>query len=216
MSTTTTQELPLVPEAITPEWLGSKLGQKIKSIEETRRIMGTGSKVFYTITYEDGNDADESRPKHVCIKGVFDPEMVRDQPWTVSLAQREADFYTKIAPSVHGYMTYPKCWWSGTSEKQGIVVMTDLVHKGCIFPPEIATYSVENVKDAVEQLAGLHAQYWGQSEHNHPCKTIPIPLLFFHWRCSIRDRGGRSLDHRSEKNRILTEEQGSGTTTTQL
>ncbi|KAF5520579.1 hypothetical protein CGCA056_v008869 [Colletotrichum aenigma] len=168
MSTTTTEELPVLPEGITPEWLGAKLGHKIKSLENTRNIWGTGSKLFYTITYEDGNDADESRPKHVCIKGVFSKEMVEQQPWTVSLAQREAEFFSKIAPTVQGSMIFPNGWWSGTSEKQGIAVMTDLVHEGCTFPPEVAAYSVEKVKNGVEQLAGLHAQYWGKSQEDHP------------------------------------------------
>lgn len=180
MSTTTTEELPVVPEGVTPEWLGAKIGHKIKSLECTRKIMGTGSKLFYTITYEDGNDADESRPKHVCVKGVFSPEMVEQQPWTASLAQREADFFSRIAPSIQGRMLFPKSWWSGTSEKQGIAVMTDLVaHEGCTFAPEVANYSVEKVKNGVEQLAGLHAQYWGQSQEDHPCKTIPIPASVF-------------------------------------
>lgn len=204
MSTTTTEELPLVPEGITPEWLGAKLGHKIKSVENTRNIWGTASKLFYTITYEDGNDADKSRPKHICIKGVFSPEMVEQQPWTVSLAQREAEFFSKVAPSIEGSMIFPTSWWSGTSEKQGIAIMNDLVHEGATFAPEVASYSVEKVKNGVEQLAGLHARYWGQSQEDHPCKMIPV--------------GGARLlpfDHRLKNNNSLTEEQGSGTTTTQ-
>lgn len=209
MSTTTTEELPVLPEGITPEWLGAKLGHKIKSLKNTRNIWGTASKLFYTVTFEDGNDADESRPNHVCIKGVFSPEMVQQQPWTLSLAQREAEFFSKIAPTIQGDMIFPKSLWGGTSEKQGIAIMTDLVHEGCTFAPEVATYSVEKVKNGVEQLAGLHARYWGQSQEDHPCKMIPIPLFY--------PRPGRLLPLITtwRKNSSLTEEQGSGTTTTQ-
>ncbi|TDZ39477.1 hypothetical protein C8035_v003328 [Colletotrichum spinosum] len=167
MSSSTEDDLPLLPTGITPEWLGAKLGHEIKSIENTRTIWGTGSKLFYTITYEDGFEDDDDRPKHICVKGVFSPEMREDQPWTVSLAQREADFFTKIAPGVQN-MIFPKGWWSDTSEDQGIAIMSDLVHDGCTFPPEVASYSVETVKNSIEQLAGLHAQFWGQDEEDHP------------------------------------------------
>lgn len=173
MAQATGEQLPALPADITPQWLGSKLGHKVKSIENTRNIWGTGSKLFYTITYED-ESCNDDRPTHVCVKGVFSPEMIEAQPWTVSLAQREADFFSKVAPNVKN-MIYPKGWWSGTNEKQGIAVMSDLVPEGCTFPAEVASYPVEKVKNGVEQLAGLHAQYWGQSQEDHPCTKFPLP-----------------------------------------
>ncbi|PNP40523.1 hypothetical protein TGAMA5MH_07520 [Trichoderma gamsii] len=162
----TSEQLPAVPSDITAEWLGAKLGQKIKSIENTHNIWGTGSKLFYTITYEDESSS-KPRPSHVCIKGVFDPKMIEEQPWTVSLAQREADFFSKIAPGLEN-MLFPKGWWSGQNEKQGIAIMDDLTKDGVQFPPEVASYSVDQVMNGVQQLAGLHAKYWGQSQDVHP------------------------------------------------
>ncbi|KAK1244289.1 hypothetical protein MKX07_003088 [Trichoderma sp. CBMAI-0711] len=161
------EQLPAVPSDITPEWLGEKLGHKIKSIENTSNIWGTASKLFYTITYEE--ESSEERPQHICIKGVFDPKMIEAQPWTVSLAQRESQFFSKVAPNVRN-MIFPKSWWSGMSDKQGIAIMNDLTTEGCTFPTETASYPVEKVMNGVEQLAGLHAQYWGQSQDDHPCK----------------------------------------------
>ncbi|KAK3356653.1 kinase-like domain-containing protein [Lasiosphaeria hispida] len=165
MSETISNQLPAVPSDLTPGWLGFKLGHRIKSIENTRNIWGTGSKLFYTITYEE--ESSSERPTHVCVKGVFDPRMIEAQPWTVSLAQREADFFSKIAPTLKS-MVFPKGWWSSTSYKQGITVMEDLTQSGCTFAPEVASYSVEKVKNGVQQLAGLHAQYWGQNQDGHP------------------------------------------------
>lgn len=170
MLDTASEQLPALPSDITPQWLGDKLGHRVKSIENTSNIWGTASKLFYTITYE--NESSEERPKHICIKGVFDPKMIEAQPWTVSLAQREAEFFTKVAPNVRN-MIFPKGWWSGMSDKQGIAIMNDLTTEGCTFPTETATYSVEKVLNGVEQLAGLHAQYWGQSQDDHPCKATP-------------------------------------------
>ncbi|KAL4731734.1 hypothetical protein ACLX1H_000716 [Fusarium chlamydosporum] len=165
MSDTNRDHLPALPAELTPGWFSSKLGYKIKSVENTRNIWGTASKLFYTITYEDVSSEDS--PKNICVKGVFDPKMIEAQPWTVSLAQREAEFFSKVAPTIN-HMIFPKGWWSGTSEKQGIAIMNDLVSEGCTFPAEVAAYSVDKVKNGVEQLAGLHAQYWGQSQEDHP------------------------------------------------
>jgi hypothetical protein len=169
MSGTTSQQLPAVQSDITAEWLGTKLGHKIKSLDNTRNIWGTGSKLFYTIEYEDGKESSD-RPKHVCIKGVFDPKMIEAQPWTVTLAQREADFFSKIAPTLEN-MIFPKAWGSATSDKQGIAIMDDLTKSGCTFAPEVASYPYEKVMNGVEQLAGLHAKYWGQGQEDHPCKN---------------------------------------------
>ena len=101
-STTTTvvstaDRLPLVPEEVTAEWLGSKLRQNIKSITMTRTIFSTGSKLFFSIEYADEVADPSSRPSHVCVKGVFDPAFTAAAPWTLSLAQREAEFFSKIA-----------------------------------------------------------------------------------------------------------------------
>ncbi|KXX74382.1 hypothetical protein MMYC01_208548 [Madurella mycetomatis] len=93
--------------------------------------------------------------------------MIKAQPWTVSLAQREADFFSKIAPGLKS-MIFPKGWWSGTSNTQGIAIMEDLAQSGCTFPPEVTSYPFEKVMNSVEQLARLHAQYWGQSQEDHP------------------------------------------------
>ncbi|KAK1991643.1 hypothetical protein LX36DRAFT_590044 [Colletotrichum falcatum] len=168
MTPTAGEQLPALLADVTPEWLESKLGHRIKSAENTHNIWGTASKLFYTITYEnESSSGGEDRPTHVCVKGVFSPEIIEAQPWTVSLAQREAEFFSKVAPNVKN-MIYPKSWWSGTSEKQGIAIMSDLTREGCTFPAEVASYPFEKVINGVEQMAGLHAQYWGQSQEDHP------------------------------------------------
>ena len=92
----------------------------------TRSILGTASKLFFSIEYADEVADAGSRPAHVCIKGVFDPVMVSAQPWMVSLAQREADFFAKIAPTIK-HMGYPKGWWGGKSDSQGIAISEQLL-----------------------------------------------------------------------------------------
>lgn len=165
---TSTKQLPRLPAEVTAQWLGSKLGQEIKSVAMTRTIFGTGSKLFFSIEYADEVADPSVRPTHICVKGVFDPVFVAAEPWTLSLAQREADFFAKIAPVIK-HMGYPQGWWGGTSDKQGIAIMSDLNHEGCTFPPEVASYPVDKVMDGAAQMAGLHAQFWGKSQDDYPC-----------------------------------------------
>jgi hypothetical protein len=164
----THDELPALPEQVTAEWLSSVLKQPVKTATMTRTIFGTASKLFFTLEYSDEVADPKSRPTHICVKGVFDPAMVEAQPWTVSLAQREADFFSKIAPTIK-HMGYPTGWWGGTSPKQGIAIMSDLTYEECEFPSETGPYSLETVLDGAAQIAGLHAQFWGMSQEDIPC-----------------------------------------------
>lgn len=67
--TITTSKLPSLPEEITTEWLASVLQLPIKSSEHTNAILDqTASKVYITLTYEDG-PAGEDRPHYICVKG---------------------------------------------------------------------------------------------------------------------------------------------------
>ncbi|KAK4163370.1 kinase-like domain-containing protein [Cladorrhinum sp. PSN259] len=166
------EALPASPADITPEWLGSKLGQQVEKVEHTRSIWGTASKLFYDVTYY-SSASSSSGPKQICIKGVFDPAMVAAQPWTVSLAQREAEFFGKLAPLLKGVdIRFPSGYWSGTSKVQGICVMEDLTKSGCTFAPEVASYGVEVVIDGVEQLAAFHARFWGKGQEDEGFEWI--------------------------------------------
>ncbi|KAL7620282.1 hypothetical protein AAE478_009275 [Parahypoxylon ruwenzoriense] len=162
-----TEELPTLPQEVTAEWLGLKLGHKIKSISLASSLFGTASKLFFAIEYEDEVADPSSRPTHICVKGVFEPVIAASQPWTLSLAQREADFFAKIAPSIK-HAGYPRGWWAGTNVKQGISIMSDLAQEGCTFPSDAASYPLEKVLDGATQLAGLHAQFWGKSQEDYP------------------------------------------------
>lgn len=179
---TSAEPLPALPAEVTAEWLGSKLGHKVKAATMTRTIFGTASKLFFSIEYADEVTDPASRPAHVCVKGVFDPAMVASQPWTVSLAQRESDFFAVIAPTIK-HMGYPRGWWGGKSDKQGIAITSDLTYEGCTFPPEVASYGLDMVLEGAAQIAGLHAQFWGKSQEDYPCELCQQ-------RVCAQERGG--------------------------
>ncbi|XDG02403.1 hypothetical protein ABKA04_002018 [Annulohypoxylon sp. FPYF3050] len=190
------EKLPAIPADVTAQWLESKLGHKIKSASLTRTIFGTGSKLFFSIEYAEETADPLSRPMDICVKGVFDPAMVESQPWTLSLAQREANFFAKIAPRIK-HMGYPRGWWGGTSDKQGIAIMSDLTREGCTFPSEAASYSVEKALEGAAQIAGLHAQFWGQSQDDYPWITndydAAMTFITQPWNSVVREPGRPKL-----------------------
>ena len=53
--------------------------------------------------------------------------------------------------------------------------MNDLNAEGCTFRDAKKAWSVEEVMRGVEQLAGLHGQYWGAKVEDHPCKQTRRP-----------------------------------------
>ncbi|KAI1389005.1 kinase-like domain-containing protein [Hypoxylon trugodes] len=157
-------KLPASIEEVTPSWLSSVLGQKVKAIELTRSILNASAgKLFFTLTYEEGN-GDDSKPKpiKICIKGGFNPDVIeRYADFITLLYKREADFFNLVAPKL-GHMDIPKSYWAGKNDSQGLVIMEDLAAVGAEFGEPVNAWPVDRVMAGVTQLAGLHAAAWGK------------------------------------------------------
>ncbi|KAI1496077.1 kinase-like domain-containing protein [Biscogniauxia marginata] len=175
-------QLPVTPGGITAHWLSSVLKTKINSIEITKIIWGTASKALVTISYDDhaGDDAGQGvgRPTHICIKGTFDPALVEQVPFIVSMYQREVDFFNRLAPTLE-HMTLPKTLWAGHTSKQGIVIMEDLTARGLAFCNTKEDWPVSRVLLGVEQLAALHAKAWGAQAADYPWLTSSYESALF-------------------------------------
>ncbi|KAI1201900.1 kinase-like domain-containing protein [Nemania serpens] len=158
-----TPQLPSIPSEVTPEWLSSVLGPKVKSIHCTGELPGTATKIFLTVKNDDGE-------RRICLKGGFNPAFIQQVPWIVMIYQREVEFFNRIAPSLK-HMDLPKSWWAGHTPTQGIVIMEDLAARGCQFGNPVETWSVKRVRAGVEQLAALHAKTWGVRPADYPWLT---------------------------------------------
>ncbi|OTA97822.1 hypothetical protein M434DRAFT_391443 [Hypoxylon sp. CO27-5] len=165
-------ELPTVPEEITASWLAGVLRLPVKSINIKKVAPGTATKVYVTVEYEDGSEADKaaSRPTDLCLKGGFNPAFIQQLPWVVMIYQREVEFFNRVAPSL-SHMELPKAWWAGHNAKQGIVIMDDLAAQGCEFGTPTETWPVARVLAGVEQLAALHAKTWNVKPEDYPWLT---------------------------------------------
>ncbi|KAI1753833.1 kinase-like domain-containing protein [Xylaria castorea] len=155
--------LPAIPDEVTPEWLSSVLGVKVKSVKRTNELAGTATKVCVTAGNDDGE-------KQLCIKGGFNPAFIQQMPWIVMIYQREVEFFNRIAPKLKD-MELPQAYWAGHTPSQGIVVMEDLAARGCQFGNPVETWPVSRVRQGVEQLAALHAKTWGVRPADYPWLT---------------------------------------------
>jgi hypothetical protein len=163
--------LPSLPEDVTPTWLALVLSQEVKTLEITKVVHGTASKVFATITTGDDDASDASRPSFLCIKGGFDPRIKAQYPWIVNMHFREADFFSRVAPKL-AHISLPKAYWAGhDGTSQGIVIMDDLATQGCQFGDPARSWPVRQVLAGVEQLAALHAGTWGARGEDYPWLT---------------------------------------------
>ncbi|KAL2166186.1 hypothetical protein VTG60DRAFT_3146 [Thermothelomyces hinnuleus] len=159
--------LPVVVEQVTPAWFTKILGRPVATAELVEPIHGTASKLLYKLTYEDSQDA-ASLPTHVCVKGGFNPDLVKLHPSLNAVYRREAEFFYHIAPTVS--MRLPPVWYAGsdTVTGQGIVVLDDLKAKGYKFGDPLEAWPVERVRAGVEELAKLHAKTWGAKPADFP------------------------------------------------
>ncbi|KAM0255905.1 hypothetical protein ACHAQJ_005306 [Trichoderma viride] len=164
------QKLPLAPEEITSEWLSNVLGQKVKSFLFSNQILlATASKLFVTVTYDDEAAASAAgKPTFICLKGGFNQAVVAQYPdIMIRIYTREVGFFSRVAPML-SHVDIFKCWWSGFNSEQGIVILDDLNKQGAIFGEPTQTWTVDQVKAGVEQLAGLHAGTWGAKSADLP------------------------------------------------
>ncbi|KAL2163213.1 hypothetical protein VTH06DRAFT_5269 [Thermothelomyces fergusii] len=159
--------LPVVVEEVTAAWFTKILGRPVAAAELVDPIHGTASKLLYKLTYADGRDA-ASLPTHVCVKGGFNPDLVRLHPSLNAVYRREAEFFYHIAPAVS--MRLPPAWYAGsdTVTGQGIVVLDDLRARGYRFGDPLEAWPVERVRAGVEELAKLHAKTWGRTQADFP------------------------------------------------
>ncbi|KAL1882291.1 hypothetical protein Daus18300_000777 [Diaporthe australafricana] len=163
--------LPVVPEDVDATWLTNVLGHQVKAVEITKVVHGTASKIFATVVYDDEHASATSKPKFLCIKGGFDPNIIAQYPWIVSIYTREVDFFNRVAPSL-AHLSRPRSHWAARNGTgQGIVIMDDLRAQGCQFGDPAETWPVSRVLAGVEQLAALHAGTWNAKAEDYPWLT---------------------------------------------
>ncbi len=134
-------------------------------------IRGTSTKVRVRVAY---NEAGRSAglPERLIVKACFDETMrALCGPGNVT----EATFYERIAPELA--IEIPHCFFAAGdgSARQGVVLLEDLVTRGCRFGDASDSLELNTVRAVLAMQAALHARWWD--------RAIPSLDQF--------DRGGR-------------------------
>jgi hypothetical protein len=140
-------------------------GVDVESVAVGDTHSGTSSTVRLTLRYA-RNDA--GLPERMLLKGSFAQHAFA----TGDLSAVEAQFYRDVAPILDGAVNRPVGYFGGVDATgRAIVVMEDLTTRGADFGDATAAATVDEVAQGIEQLAGLHAQFW------KPAALHPFPWL---------------------------------------
>lgn len=110
-----------------------------------------------TLTYATSHS---SAPESVIVKiepakGVF-----RTSAEEAHAFSREIRFYTEVAPALP--MRVPRYYYGNVSERGGVLVLEDLTHLHQ--HDQIIGLPNDRVLQAVQEIAKLHARFWGREE----------------------------------------------------
>jgi hypothetical protein len=175
-----TEAIPSLPQDITAGWLSPKIGVDNATIEVNKIVAGTATLLLVTATPgKDGNSdsALQKKPIRICVKGGFNPAMLTQFPFILSLYNREVDFYNHLAPRVP-HLNVPRKLWAEKSANNAIVIMEDIAAANFSFADPVDTWPVLRVKQVVEHFAALHAATWG-------VEASSVPWLDSHYEQSV-------------------------------
>ena len=148
--------LPIDPEVLLdPAWLAQALDgmgddDRIVGVERVDASRTIADKLRFAVTIEgDGG----TRTLHLCAKAHFADGL--------NSLLGEASFYRHLQPRL-GVRT-PRPWYTGTDPPggRGLIVMDDVIAGGGRIGDAHQPYTVDVCRDALGQLALLHAGTWG-------------------------------------------------------
>lgn len=142
-------------DLLRPDWLAAALDdvredERIVHVEQLDRSQTLAHKVRFAVTLERPEGG--RRIRTYCVKGHFD-----DGPDTLLT---EAHVYRELLPQVG--VRAPRAYYTGIDESTGrsLIIMDDVQSDGGRFQSAHQPYALETCRDALAQLARLHAATW--------------------------------------------------------
>ncbi len=157
--------LPVTFDDITANWVTDALRRtypdvSVRTVTVGDAMYGTATKIRLRVEYDPaGGGAD--LPPTIIVKGGFSAHrelMYREY-------MLESRFYSELAPRLQ-QVCVPASFYSlhDDSQRQAIVILEDLDHRGATFCRVQRTLTYEQAAAQLETLASLHAQWWLSDE----------------------------------------------------
>lgn len=147
--------IPAIVDEVTPRWMSEALGREVREVAVLDAHSGTTGRARLGL---DGDDV----PDSVFVKlQPFVPER-RDFVRMTGLGVAEARLYAAVGAELP--VRAPAVWHSSFDDEDGsfIMVLEDLVAAGARFLGVEDADVLEVTVSLVDELATLHATYWGQ------------------------------------------------------
>jgi hypothetical protein len=154
--------LPVDVDDVTPSWLSDVLDVPVTDVDVVARHSGTTGRARLALTY--GPDAPD-RPASMFVKLAPFDERQRRFVDAVGLGIAEARFYRDVAATVA--VRVPRVWHAAIDHGRYVMVLEDLVASGCRFPSPGDGDLAAVIGRLVDELARLHAPFWGSAELDH-------------------------------------------------
>lgn len=172
--------LPLTPDEVDAEWLGSALGQAlpgaaVASASIVDIMWGTSTKIRVRLDGVDG--AGEPLPSTLIVKGGFEEH----SPGLAAMYANEARFYADIQP--HVPMRSPRCYFAGSDpgSHQSIVILEDLKREGLVFCDPLKPHGFDQIARRLEAMAAYHAATWNSPAFHAGGRWSDIHSRFETW-----------------------------------
>jgi aminoglycoside phosphotransferase (APT) family kinase protein len=144
--------IPVDVDDLTAPWFAEVLARDVSEATVLERSSGTTGRARVALRGE------PATPATVFVKLPPFDERQRVLVDKTGMGVAEARFYRDLAPEVP--VRVPGVWFAATDDDAYVMVLEDLTASGCTFPTTADVDIEHRMRDIVEQLASLHAQYW--------------------------------------------------------
>ncbi|KHK91545.1 phosphotransferase [Novosphingobium malaysiense] len=170
--------LPVTVDGVTAGWLTTALrtrtpGVTIRSCEVVDTVFSTCSKIRLKLDRDEAAVA-AGIPELIIVKGGFEEHGRRYH----QMHEREVRGYRDVYP--HVPLPHPDCYFAeyDDREKQGIIIMEDLVAKGVEFCHATRPQTHEQIARRLGYLARFHAATWASPEIGPGGRWGDLPEFF--------------------------------------
>ena len=167
--------MPAVPvdaADLTPPWLSDALGADVVGVEVLDHAVATNQRMRIGLTY----GTPGAGPASLFVKlPPLDPAH-REMIGASGMGQREAQFYSDVAPSVD--LRVPRSYWAGSDDDGAFaLLLEDLRAAGCAFSDGSWGIPADAAAGALEDLARFHGRFADPAVRSALAPWLSVPRV---------------------------------------
>ncbi len=166
------QTLPGDPAQLTPVWLSAALGAEVTDVEVLDHAFATNQRARIGLSYASPG----AGPASLFAKlAPLDPGH-REMIGATGMAEREAQFYADVAPTVTNEVRVPRSYYAATADDDTFVILLeDLSVRGCRFSNGEWGITADAAAGALEDLARFHGRFTDPAERMRVAPWLDAP-----------------------------------------